>query len=102
MKIEADLITVLDGKPLIVKFNNMLFNADGNNKGDTAYFKTSSAMIMCWIRFKHITEFNMADLRVAFPEWRRYSRSSLIKSVNPLVKNKDVQQLSKDMFKVLK
>ncbi len=69
---------------------------------DTESFTHSSIKIMCWLRFKEITNFNLDDMRVAFPEWSSYAKGQLIYKINPLIKNKSIQQLQDNSFKVLK
>jgi len=62
----------------------------------------SSAKIRCWLRFKNIEEFELDDIRKAFPEWKNYAISQIIYKINPLVKDKTIQQLNASRFKVLR
>jgi len=101
IKIEAELVTVTDGKPILIMFNNIKFLSQGNQHSESYIFKTSTAMVSCWIRFKNIKDFNLADLREAFPNWNNYSRTNLLDIINPLIKEKRLSQLPDNNFKVI-
>ena len=102
MKIEAELETVTDGKPVLIIFRNIYFQSQGSTRNEAAVLTTSAAMVSCWIRFKNIKDFNIADLKDAFPKWQRYSRSSLLKILGPLIREKVIAQMKPDEFKVMK
>jgi len=73
------------------------------NKGIVKPTKSSmsSEKIRDWLIDKNLEVFNLDDLRKAFPAWSRYAKNQLIFKINPLIKNKSIQQLSDDKFKVL-
>ena len=102
LKIEAELITVTDGKPILIIFKNTYFQSQGSPRNEAAVLTTSAAMVSCWIQFKNIKDFNLADIKDAFPKWQRYSKSSLLKILSPLIREKRILQQPNDVFKVMK
>lgn len=97
-------LEVLESKPTKIQYKDTIWIPEDVKKKESN--SLSSEKIRCWLRFKDIQQFKLDDLRVAFPEWSRYAKSQLTFKINPLVKNKIVQQLNDDKhnpeFKVMK
>ena len=101
VKIKAHLYTVKDGVPLEIKYEkNIYIRKSGyQNRRITG---GNTKMVRCWIRFKNIKQFHVDDIKEAFSEMKNYSKNQLIELINPLIQNKELQQLSQFEFKVLK
>jgi len=99
-------IEILESIPTKIKYKDIIWIPEKTERVIIEANSLSSEKIRCWIRIKNIQQFTLDDIRVAFPEWSRYAVSQLIFKINPLVKNKIVQQLndnkSNPEFKVLK
>ena len=96
-----DEIEILESTPSKIRYKNIVWIPENKtNRIETN--SLSSEKIRIWLRIKNIKVFTINDVREAFPEWGRYAKSQIIFKVNPLIKNKIVQQLPNDNFKVLK
>lgn len=93
-------VEVVESIATKIRYQDKIWTPENAKKAESD--SLSSEKIRCWLRFKNIQQFNLDDLRGAFPEWDRYAKSQLIYKLNPLVKNKTILQLQDDNFKVLK
>lgn len=98
-----DEIEILESTPSKIRYNDIVWVPETKGCVNPTT-SMSSKKIMKWLTDKNIPEyeFELDDLRSVFPEWSRYAKSQLIFKINPLIKDKTIQQLSNDKFKVLK
>lgn len=100
-----DEIEILESIPSKIRYRNIVWVPENKARINPTSSSMSSEKIRGWLIKKHLESFSLDDIRDEFPKWNNYSKSQLIYKINPLVKNKNIQQLSDEKnskFKVLK
>ena len=90
----------IESIPTKIKYKDIVWIPEGTSNKEPD--SMSAEKMKVWLRLKDIKDFDLDDVREAFPEWSKYAKSQLLFKVNHLIKNNNVQQLHTGEFKVLK